>query len=121
MYKMKISRAVVMVTFGLLSSASCRHNDGSSPASPTSPGGRTPDAGTTTRPNGIDDTKTGEPIGPVAGGLRVSSPVNGPEISARATDGLGGAGPGGPGGGGVGGVGAMGGLPPDGPRPVIGG
>jgi hypothetical protein len=131
---MNVARAMVMVTFGLLSSASCKHNDGSSPASP---GSRTPDAGTTTHPNGIDDTKTGEPIGPVAGGLLggvptpesgdpagvgVPDPINSPGIRVRAADGLGGMG-GGPGLGGApnGGVGAMGGLPPNGLRPTIGG
>lgn len=137
----KLTRLLAVVLVGLWSSASCKHNDGPSPMSPSSPGARSPDSGTTTHPNGIDDTKTGEPIGPVSieplgravapeianspgsspSGLRAGSPV-----AARAGDGLGGV-PGGSGGapglGGAsgGGMGAMGGLPQPSPTPTIGG
>jgi hypothetical protein len=133
----KTGRVAMMVGMGLLSSASCKHNDSSMPASP---GGST-DGGTSTpstRSKLIDDTTTGEPIGPLTnmGPQAASTPTNGqgmspidpgnaPSLTARATDnglggmgGIGGApGSGGQPGGGVGAMGAVGGI---GAGPTIG-
>jgi hypothetical protein len=134
----KLTRVTVLaVVIGLSSTASCRHNDGSSPTSPSSPGTRTPDSGTTTHPNGVDDTKTGEPIGPVSGeprgraliaeiqksaGVAPRGPVENSPLAARAADGLGGVG-GSDGSGGMPGLGGapggMGGLPQPSPEPTI--
>lgn len=137
----KLTRLLVLIILGLGSGASCEHNGGSSPMSPSSPGGRTPDSGTTTHPNGVDDTKIGEPIGPVAAehlgrngvtetssaGSALADLHGGSRIAARASDGLGGQGADGSGGGAPGlggapggGVGAMGGLPQPSPPPPIG-
>lgn len=111
-----LTRLTVIVIVGLWSSASCRHTDGPSPMSPSSPGARSPDSGTTTHPNGVDDTKTGEPIGPVSRGLLSGSP-----IAAREADGPG---MGGDGSGGLPGLGGdpgggIGGLPQPAPQPTI--
>lgn len=136
----KTGRVAMLVGMGLFSSASCKHSDGSMPASPGSSadGGTSTPSTPSTRSKLIDDTTTGEPIGPITNtgpqaastptwgqGLSPMDPGSGRSLTANgANNGLGGVGgtggapgSGGQSGGGFGAMGALGGI---GAGPTIG-